>query len=387
VPTADQLVDEACRQTGLEDFGGDSFRDGLAIYCDSLDREAQLNEIGTMAIPGTIVASLSNRLRVVDWARRYPGVASERIDAPLIVIGMFRAGTTFLSNLLDQDASNRSLLLWESADSAPPASPADHRTGPRIEAAREQSAMLEQLNPGMRAVHHEEADGPTECIAVMSQDFKSLSWEAIANVPAYGRWLFQTDQRSAYQYHRLVLQVLQSGGVGGRWTLKSPHHAIALDALTAVYPDARLVLLHRDPVVLCASVCSLISTLSSTFSDADHGAYIAEHWTAMLEESIRRIDAFRRGHPEHRILDVQYADLVQEPLATVDAIYSAFGDSLDDRATAAVAAYVDANPKGKFGVHGYDLAQFGLDGDALAERFAEYVARHDIPAERAAQMT
>jgi hypothetical protein len=139
--------------------------------------------------------------------------------------------------------------------------------------------------------------------------------------------------------------------------------------------------------VLCASVCSLISTLSSTFSDADHRAYIAAHWTAMLEESIRRIDAFRRAHPEHRILDVHYADLVQEPLATVDAIYSAFGDRLDDRAMAAMTTYVDANPKGKFGVHGYDLGQFGLDGDELGERFAEYVARHDIPTERAAQMT
>src|SRR5439155_3324917 len=154
-------------------------------------------------------------------------------------------------------------------------------------------------------------------IAVMSQDFKSLSWEAITNVPAYGRWLYAVDQRSAYEYHRLVLQVLQSGGVRGRWTLKSPHHAIALEALTSVYPDARLVLLHRDPVVLCASVCSLITTLTGTFSDADHRRYIAEHWTAMLETSVNRIDAFRAAHPEHPVLDVQYADLITKPVETV----------------------------------------------------------------------
>ena len=157
--------------------------------------------------------------------------------------------------------------------------------------------MLEQINPRLRAIHHEEPDGPTECITLMSQDFKSLSWEAISNVPTYGRWLLQVDQRSAYEYHRLALQVLQNGGVRGRWTLKSPHHALNLEALTAVYPDARLVLLHRDPVVLCASVCSLIHTLSGTFTDADHRAYIAEHWVAMLEESIRRIDRFRAAHP------------------------------------------------------------------------------------------
>jgi hypothetical protein len=334
-----------------------------------------------MAVQGNIVASLANRLRVVDWAAKHSDVAAERIDAPLVVIGMFRAGTTLLSNLLDQDRRNRPLLRWESGDSVPPPTPDDFRVGPRVDAARASNDMLEQLNPKMAAIHHEEADGPTECIAVMSQDFKSLSWEAIANVPTYGRWLRDVDQQSAYDYHRLVLKVLQNGGVRGRWTLKSPHHAIALDALTAVYPDARLVLLHRDPVVLCASACSLISTLSGTFSDVDHHRYIAEHWTAMLETSVNRIDSFRSAHPEHPILDVQYADLVRSPVETVAGIYDAVGDGLADDARAAMESYVAANRKGKLGVHGYDLAEFGLSEAEVAERFASYVGRYDIPPE------
>ena len=156
----------------------------------------------------------------------------------------------------------------------------------------------------------------------------------------------------------------------GQWTLKSPHHAIALDALTAVYPDVRLVLLHRDPVVLCASVCSLITTLSGTFTDADHTAYAAEHWTAMLEESVKRIDAFRAAHPEHPIVDVQYSDLVQDPLRTVDDLYAACGEQLDSDARDAIAAYVHAHPKGTFGTHGYDLAEFGLDSDVIRTRLA-----------------
>jgi hypothetical protein len=213
----------------------------------------------------------------------------------------------------------------------------------------------------------------------MSQDFKSLSWEAISNVPTYGQWLLAVDQRSAYEYHRLVLQVLQSGGVRGRWALKSPHHAIALEALTAVYPDARLVLLHRDPVELCASVCSLITTLSGTFSDADHRAYIAWHWTAMLETSIERIDAFRAAHPEHAILDVQYTDLLESPVETVAQVYASFDERLRDEAGAAIGAYVAANRKGKFGAHRYDIADFGLEEAELRERFGPYVARYDVP--------
>jgi hypothetical protein len=190
-----------------------------------------------------------------------------------------------------------------------------------------------------------------------------------------------TDQRSAYEHHRRTLQVLQSGGVRGRWTLKSPHHAIALDALTAVFPDAKLVMLHRDPVVLTASVCSLIRSLSGTFSDADHTRYIDEHWAAVLEQCMIRVDGFRDAHPEHPIIDVHYADLVAEPVETVRAMYKAVGDELDDGAAQAMARYVATHQKGRFGVHGYDLDELGLDGGQLAERFAGYIERYGVARE------
>ena len=379
--TPADLMAEARQQTGLEDFGPGDFEEGLGVYWESVCSEAKLNDIGAVAVPQLIVSSLANRLRVIDWAARNADVADERIDAPLIVIGMFRAGTTFLSNLLDRDSHNRSLLRWEAGDSVPPPSSATFRSGPRVDAARTSGDLLEQLNPKMAVVHHEEPDGPTECVSVLRQDFKSLLWEAVTNVPAYGEWLRQVDQSSAYHYHRLVLQVLQHGGVRGRWTLKSPHHAIALEALTAVYPDARLVLLHRDPLVLCGSVCSLISTLSGTFSDADHQPYIAEHWTAILELSVDRIESFRAAHPEHPVLDIQYADLVQEPVETVARIYATAGEALHEDARAAMDSYVAADRKKKSGIHRYRLADAGLDEGAVAERFADYLSRYRIPSE------
>jgi hypothetical protein len=374
----EELIAEARATAGLDDFGTDSFREGLEVLCASVSSEAQLNDLGDAAVRGNIVGSLVNRLRVVDWTHQHPDVEAERIDAPLVVIGMFRAGTTFLSYLLENDEHNRALLRWESGDSVPPPTPETLHNDPRVEIARIGNDMLEQINPRIRAIHHEEPDGPTECISVMAQDFKSLTWEAITNIPSYGRWLLQVDQRSTYEYHRRVLQVLQNGGVRGRWTLKSPHHALNLEALTAVYPDAQLVLLHRDPVMLCASVCSLISTLSGTFTDADHRAYIAEHWVAMLEESARRIDAFRDTHPERPIVDVQYDALMRDPVGAVVAIYEAFGSALDQSSFDKMTAYVAAHPKNSLGVHGYDLAEFGLDHAELRERFSGYVERYDV---------
>ena len=377
-----ELVAEAEAATGLHDLGDACVHDGLAAYCASVTAEASLNELGLAAVRGSIVGSLVTRLRVIDWSKRHAAeLAGEQIVAPLVVIGLFRAGTTFLSCLLDQDLSNRALLRWEAGDPVPPATPDTFRDGPRVDAARAGAAMMDAINPRFKAIHHEDADGPTECIAVMSQDFKSLSWESITNVPSYSRWLLDVDQRSAYQYHHLVLRVLQSGGVRGRWTLKSPHHAIALDPLTAEYPDATLVVLHRDPLVLCASVCSLIGTLSGTFTDADHSAYIAEHWPAMLDESIRRIDAFRDAHPQVPIVDIQYADLVRDPVATLERIYSSGADDLTDDARARVQHYVDTHPKGRFGAHRYDLADLGLDAGRLEERFAGYIERYGVERE------
>ena len=382
---ADDVMSAAVDLAGSDDFGPADFIEGLSVLCASAEAEAQLNELGSFALQQNIIGGLTNRLKIMDWVRRRPDVVNERIEAPLVVVGMFRAGTTFLSQLLDQDPRNRALLRWEAADSIPPPSPETFRSGPRVDAANAAIDMLESLNPQMKTVHHEDAEGPTECITLLGQDFKSLTWEAIANVPAYSEWLLGADYRSAFAYHRTVLQVLQSGGVRGAWTLKSPNHALALDALTTEYPDARLVLLHRDPTVLCASACSLISTLTGTFSDADHTAYIAEHWTQMLAESVDRVEAFRLTHPDHQIIDVHYADLVGDPLRTVETIYAACDRGFDDRARDAVAAYVGANPKGRFGTHGYRLEDFGLRSDELRERFAAYVERYAIPSEVSAK--
>lgn len=380
----DALLGLACEQTHLQDFGGDSFRAGLEALCESASSEAQLNPVGAAVIPGAILAALTNRLKVVEWVKRHPGVSEERIEAPYVVIGMFRAGTTFLSYLLEKDERHRPLLRWEASDSVPPPTRETIGTDPRIATARAAAAMLDQINPRVRVVQSEQPDGPTECIAVLNQDFRSLLWEAMANVPGYARWLQTTDHRSAYDYHRRVLQVLQSSGVRGRWSLKSPHHALHLDILTAVYPDARLVLMHRDPVVVCASVCSLITTLTRTFSDADHRRYIADHWTDMLEHSIGSVEAFRAANPARRIVDVHYADLVRDPLGTMRAVYAAFGDELEGQALRAMTEHVESHPKGKFGHHSYDLGEYGLNAEGITERFERYVERYEIPLERRA---
>lgn len=373
-----QVVADATAATGLEDLGpdGDLALTGLTEYVDSCNQEAGLSELGEMAAHGALVGALTNRLRVIDHHRQHHQLADSAVQAPVVVVGLFRAGTTLLSNLLDRDPVNRALLRWESGDSVPPPTPGELRSGPRVEAAQAGVDMLDAISPGIKAIHHEDADSPTECIAVLGQAFQSISWEALANVPSYAAWWRASDMTAAYRFHRSVLQVLQSNGCTGRWTLKSPGHALALDALTAVYPDARLVVLHRDPVVLTASVCSLVGTMSSAFSDVDHRAYIRDHWTDALEACLLGVDAYA-----DRLIHVKYADLVTEPVGTVGRLYDDLGLDLTPAAESAIAACVAQRPQGEFGVHRYDLADYGLDETALRERFADYVETYDVPHE------
>jgi hypothetical protein len=377
VLSVDALVDRACSEAGTDDFGETSYREGLEVLVASLDGEAALNQVGVAALEAQITTNLVNRLRVTDWLARHPSLLERPVERPLIVLGMPRTGTTLLSYLLDRDGANRSLLRWEALASVPPPTTATLRTDPRVDAARAGQAMLDALNPEFAAIHYEAPDGPTECVALFSQDFKSLLWETIANVPTYGTWLAGADFASAYAYHERVLQVLQSDAPG-RWTLKSPAHCFGLDALVARYPDARLVMTHRDPVAVVASVCSLVRSLSGMFSDADHSAYIAAHWTDVVADAIERVRAFRERDGDGRFVDVRYDDLVADPIAAIRRIYTHFGDELADDAASAMAAYAQANPKGAHGRHVYSVGDLDLDPAALDARFAGYRAQFGV---------
>jgi sulfotransferase family protein len=376
----ERLIDGARAQTGLEDFGGDAFGEGLERYVDALEHDAQLSELGNAALEAQLTGGLVNRLRVVDWVTRHPEVREERVEAPLVVLGLPRTGTTFMSRLLACDPARRPLMGWEVRDCVPPPEAATFTTDPRIDQARAAAEMLDALNPAVKAMHYEAPDEATECVTLLAQDFKSLQLSVIANVPSYDEWLLGCDQTSAYEYHHLVLQLLQSRAPG-RWSLKTPHHSIALGALFSQYPDARVVVMHRDPVRVTASLCSLATALIGTFSDADHRAAIASHWPAIAGVIVERVMDYRDAHGDAAFIDVQYADLVTDPLPAIERIYEWAGDPLTPETEARMRRYVADNPQTRFGTHQYSLAGTGLERAELEDRFAAYRDRYEVPAE------
>lgn len=379
---ADALVSKAQESAKLDDFGPDGWREGFEILVDSINDEGNLSQLGRMIMGGLLDSTLQMRLRVVDWANRHPEVTREQITAPIVVSGLPRTGTTLLSNLLDLDPQNRSLLGWESGAVAPPPTLSNHREDPRIAASVKGSGQLSKLAPSVQAMHPMAATLPTECVTLLGGEFKSIHFETQGTFDSYGAWFETCDMVPACEFHRLCLQVLQSTIPTQRWALKTPGHIWHLDAVYAVYPDARVVWTHRDPLKVAGSVASLNCTLHATNTDKVDFAGVGRRWRDKCLHGIKAGTESRdRRGADDTVFDLQYAELMDDPVGSVERIYRHFGMELDDLGRRKMAAWIEENPQDRFGRHRYTLDQFGLDADELREQFADYVERYEVPSE------
>jgi hypothetical protein len=383
----DDLLDAARRATGLDDFGDDDFRDPMRRLLSCLETEADLTLVGRIAANRDVVGLLTNRLRLEEDRKRNPGIAAERIVAPIFIVGLPRSGSTLLHHLLAQDPDTRAAQAWEIMHPSPPPMRATYETDPRIERARKELRWLDRLAPDFKAIHPVGAQLPLECIAIMSASFLATRFQTTYNIPTYEAWLNGQDMRPAYAFHRRFLQHLQWGAPGARWVLKAPSHVFAFSALLDTYPDARLVQTHRDPVTAIASVASLSSVLHRAFSRQRKatlfGHEVADRWTNGLERSLE-LRRSGRVAPE-RVVDVQYRELARDPMATVRRIYAQFAMPLTPAAVQRMEAFLAENQQDKHGRHHYVLDNFGLDAQDLAQRFKAYSDYFGVPSELPAQ--
>lgn len=376
---ADALIEQAMNATGLDRFDSDSYREGLEILLADANKTG-LSEGGHARMQSSIVEMLANRLKVTDYLAKRPELLDRPIEKPVFVFGIPRTGTTLLSNLLACDPARRSPLTWEIDDPVPPATSATLRTDPRAIARLEQEKAMLAARPEMGKYYRNSAIYPNECIFFMAHDFKALALESRGKLPNYRDWLFSTDMTSAYEYHKRFLQLLQADAPGV-WNLKMPSHCLWLDTIRQVYPDARLIWTHRDPFTAMGSFCSIISLAHMGFMGRVDGEWLVENCTYQAELHANRIMDFRNRQGEESMIDVHYSDLVSDPIGAMRRLYAALGDDFTPEAEAAMQAWLDDNPQGKFGKHEYKLAQYGLSVEQLAPKFERYLSRYDIARE------
>jgi hypothetical protein len=331
------------------------------IRLEAYDKDADLTLFGVLAIRSQIAQSYANMLRFERIIAQNPAILEERIERPLFVLGWPRTGTTMLQRLLCLHKDARFTPVWEAY--AP--LPEDGRGRPLTIAQRRAKArhalrLLHWLAPDLNAIHPMSADDPDECYHLF-RNYSAMppGWD-FAHLPSYWAWFDDEASARAYQIHKRQLQLLQSYDRRGHWVLKSPQHMAGLNGLLKIYPDARIVVTHRDPVEAVASYCSLVAVAWGMTSDRASSSRITKYvlTTAARSQSVAR-EALKHV-PPGQVIHVQYREMMRDACATASAIYDRFGYPRDPDLTSKMTNWLANNPKNRHGRHTYALSDFGL---------------------------
>lgn len=371
---ADDIIEKATRKAG---YAGRLPRaeEGIHRMVRSVNEEAMPNPFGAMAVKRLLERSLYNRFKVEQHMALHPEIEQAPISEPVFIIGMPRTGTTILHALLHQDPAHRSPLAWECLLPYPPHSPETFENNEQLATIRKEFSQLFKLVPDFLRKHYMAADSPQECLGIDALDFNTFQLSAQLYVPSYMDWVADgADRLATMRFHKRFLQYLQSGGVTGeRWLLKSPVHLMRLPELFEVYPDARIIMTHRDPTNVVTSTASLISSVRSLYSDHENpcrtGHEQLDIWSLYHK---RFLESRARLNKEDCIIDLKFDDFAKDQIGTVKKIYDRFGWEFSDIALVHFKEFLIQNPKDKNGVHYYTPETFGLTKEMIHKEFTEY---------------
>jgi hypothetical protein len=369
---ADACIAEAKRQTGFDDFGELPYREGLEVLLETFDRHIKDPE-GRKRCRDRVVMLLATRLKCENAFKTIPEIAQQEIKAPIFVTGLPRSGTSALLNLLVAAPDNRGLLQWEVQfpDPWPGSKPGEE--DPRYPYLVK--ALEATRNSEFAKIHYIDADTPEECVLLHAYAFNGVMLGFEIMLEPYRSWLLKQDLVPLYAYQKRQMQMLNWRNPGKQWMLKAPAHMWGIDAILKVFPDARFVWCHRDPMLVVPSINSMNRVVMGMYAgDLSHldpgevGRAVMEWYAMSLEQGL----AQRAKLPANIFVDCSQREFVDDPMAVVEKVYRAFGLPLNDSARAAMQAHIDANPKGKHGKHEYNLAEYGLTRELIEQRFAFY---------------
>lgn len=374
--TLDDIFNAARATTNLPPPEKDSWREGLERLLRDHGESRALTDRGGSILKARYIDALSARMQVDDYLRRVPRLAKSAVKRPVFILGMPRTGTTMVSYLLDADPATRSLLKWEAYNVAPPAAVGALRSDPRClaEQAKDQRAI--DANPQGAALHFEAPDGPTECVHLLAQDFKSLMYAVLSDTPSYHDWLLSCDMSSAFAHRKRVFQILQSTNPG-RWVLKMPSDAVFIHTLFATFPDAKVIWTHRDPYASLASSMSMRGHSRLLFNHDSGADYMRAHFPRQLALHLTRPLEVSRERPSD-VYHLYYDELVADPLAQMKNVYAWLGDPWTADTECGMQAWLRANPQGRFGQHHYSLAQWGFTKRDLEPYFSDYLKEYPV---------
>ena len=374
---ANEIIDQAKSETGLSDLGEPLFSEGLNRLIDSINNEANLNEIGIQAQPIRIQGLLSNRLRFEEDLKKFPEILDQQIIAPIVIVGLPRTGSTMTHRLLASDPNHTAMLWWEGR--YPALLPGEKRGDieARMELGKAEVDAVVAASPEALDIHPWDYKGADEEILLLEHNFLSTVPESFMALPSYSEWIEEQDHTLAYEDLKKFIQYLQWQNPGRekkRWVLKSPHHLGFIDKMISVFPDAKIIQTHRDPIKTVPSFCSMCANLFEPLTTNFDKVFIGKHWSNKLTRALNHCMNISEQHPDN-FLDLEFLNMIKDPLDEMTKIYEFIGEPFGEKTEVAMEAWREEN-KHEMGAHKYSLEEYDLTESQINDNFAKYQQKY-----------
>lgn len=294
-----------CAGHGVEPFHLDSFDlDGLTIFAEAALSAAARDRLDISPALKWIEDQLTARIVLRKRLRATPSLIDVPVPAPIFIVSAARTGSTLLHWLLSLEPSLRAPQLWELWDPMR----SENETSSRQSLLGAQEA-IKSFSPASLKLHPMAADKPDECHWLMRHsDVRG----GMHMATQYGRWLADLDAAkltTLFRDYRQQVQFLQAANPARTWLSKTPAHMIYWPVLFDVFPDARVIRLHRDPHRTLASGCSLFQQITR----GGNLMVIGEDNLECTATGFDRMMAADETVPRAQVLDVMYDDLCGSP--------------------------------------------------------------------------
>lgn len=379
------LIECAKANTGLSDFGSDDWYEPFKVFINALEEEANLTLMGRLMTRSDILMHLEARLRIEETYKQHPEIDDQELASPILIVGSGRSGTSAMQNLLALDPENGSPRHWEALMPCPPPEAATYHTDPRIEVAHQRMDQWNRVTPEVIALHEFGGEMPTELIQIEAISFQSNGWlDLYGFVPSYDAYIAQRGFVPSLSYAKRVLKLLQWKNPRKRWILKSPDAMRYLPDVFKVFPELKLVWMHRDPIKAVASAVSLVGTLFWIRSDQplSEAAIVQITNPAGLAGMFDKVmNEMEQGIvPAQQICSIHYDEFIGNPIGAVETLYREMGIQLSAAARETMEAYLRERPRESRPQHKYSIG----DAERLTEErklFDRYQKRFNVKTE------
>lgn len=303
---------------------------------------------------------------------------SQPVDGPVFIVGNFRSGTTFLHRLLAKDSRRfATMRLWEILFAPSVSARAVANAAKRFSSvcAKAILCFARAISGGWDdAPHAVSFSEPEEDDYLLLHRFQAMTVGLASGIPRlaepyadFDRKLPRREREKLMRFYAsCVRRFLFASGKGRTYLAKNPALTPKLVSLFKEFPDARIIVLVRDPTETLPSISSMMRATWRALGVPDRTPELREFLFRTAQNWYLIPPKIAAGPNGRQLCFVGYRELVSDPAATVKTIYRHFG--LEPDAGFAKALEEESLAAKNFtSRHRYSLDSEGFDPSLIGE--------------------